>query len=396
MKKILFLLPMMNGICFAKNLTEIYDLASQSGTLSSDLQNAKKDLDQIRVQLGNYPIITELTDLKSAFNDPSLKDSKVDPTSGTFIAGILDASTSKIKSMEELSKPIVFDPSIQSSEAKEQVQERRFQVCSNILGDKFPDVTSQFYSKVSIPYDSKIRKAQTELSVTEKNIASRIKNHLETFDPGIQKILGSLYRIKIENGVVTRLYFSTLNLNIGDTQYVKDTDEVGLTIGMLVNIITDYDKYFMVTYECLGDLTSRALTDPKLAIAWKVDSEELKTEMNLNAKILNDKISGAHYVSQKVSLLNQMQINFLLDLMIQLRKDQISNLPIHLTVAQLAYDVGVDPKRKSMEQELINDMGFYQKFYKDITRLSEYLREKSMKDKVQTDILNGIRSGGNK
>ena len=328
----------------------------------------------------------------------------------TYFKKVLLGAADRLQIQEQYDSPEVFDPSSFEHEIDQKIQTRRRAFFEKALGPDFESIYNQLRAQLSIkPADtSSAPLPENTAENAGMNIVVRtnlLANYIGMTQPKggeqvsegeapsppsqtIEAVLGQLYRVDVFDDVTTKLRFSKLNLPVGSLQAVASTEEVALSLSMLINVRTELDTYlvFVLGYvhEALekkkADLiTQKAAFEEHGVWTWeKTQYDSVNEQLSQLEPVLShvhEQYEGAKWANKMLSGLSPKQLDFLIDLMLQLRGDDI---PVAADAQKLA---GLAEKNSD---KYMDDYQFYKTTHEELYRLENYLdAERQMEAKVQ-------------
>ena len=303
-------------------------------------------------------------------------------TSSSVLKSNLAHAIDQLYQMDQYEKPETFDPSKTKGEVLADIASKRKALVEKVLQPNWNKMISEINVRLSQPADNGYMadwKAEREVAVK-----------LQTIIPAeITQALGNLESLTIFEGVVTRLDFKK-----GDIQSP-------VSIPMLVNIRTLKDDYYLLAQEILLDLMeSKMKTYYKTKksegdIQYQVDEKGefilrslKKEEAEEFVKIKNayelviKKYKGAREAHERISVLSESQIHWLLDLLIQLRAE---NWVAGFEVMPLQLRAGQDG-----ESQATIDALFYKDLYQSLYDLEEFLTQEQEAKKLQQKLMEDV------
>jgi hypothetical protein len=328
-------------------------------------------------------------------------------TSSAFFKQVLAKGALALHRDEAYGKPATFDPSDFNYEIDQKVRRHMLDVCRSTLGGALAQLTEEFAAmrarnKASDAAEA-ANDAKTALLSGAAIEAYILRN--EPRAPGqplIADILGHMYQVQAIDGVVTKIRFTRRgDVKLGATDVLGDADATSVTLSMLAGFRADRDRYFLDIQDCFVDyLESQAAAAAKdkkeLDDTWvekhtaagKEKMAKLDERIAMLAQVKSEavaKYDGAKAAAQLLGRLSRAQVNFLLDLMIQLRGNDI---PVEDEMRTYAMYSSVAAK-----SDVNKDFVFYHALHEDLYQLSDALSEEKKNEENQKTVLEGIRSG---
>jgi len=428
-------------------------LKSDEPTLKAEV---KERLINLRQSLGVQSPKIELVDVKTG--KPLAYGTEMVREKRTFSSSIFKESTSKaalrLRNEERLGKPAAFNPGKELQEALAEAESVRDALVLKSIGNM-----EVFISRVAKLVESENQRI-ADNSNAEQPLEAQVKLALDKWiganDPGkdnspISSKLGGLTRVEIYDGVVTRLIFER---NEFPTDYVVPTHEdeipakrIELSQSMLITFRVGEDAFYLDVLRALlktldqeidtymyvknADGTYVMTEKPLLSAPWsKFVPEQKRRELNNKEtaalerrKFIRPYIAkryeGARLANAFLKSLSPEQINFLIDMFLQL---QVSLVPAPtesedlinyaITEANKAFDIQESVNKKfdktksiskednlslvaaqERRQKIDRDVATFKQADVELSALSSYLRMEKQMINAHRDRLKDLEEG---
>ncbi len=288
----------------------------------------------------------------------------------------LQTEIESIRNQERREKPPVFDPSVGIGEQNAATYVLRKEFCDKNFTKKFEQLSNEISSLVSRPRPTvaagKLARA-TGLNKERRALIAEylIKNEPKGI-PAIQDRIGKLTDVAFVDGNVSRLIFTPAA--------GAQLDRMPISLSALTTFRTNVDKYFIIVQGCyLSHLLDRKEDKKKGA-----ESKEL---LDAVYPIAHDLYTGSLAVNSLLSRLTKGQLDFLLDLFIQLRTQEIP-VEEEMSSEDLAtwnpkkiasivsyIESRIEKADKKSAQTMLADYQYYRLMHRQLYELEEYLSE---------------------
>ncbi|MEO0335775.1 MAG: hypothetical protein AAF202_05250 [Pseudomonadota bacterium] len=186
-----------------------------------------------------------------------------------------------------------------------------------------------------------------------------------------------------------------------------DHNETTMSLGIMINIVTGLDKYFVASNKYIINLLELELK-PLLEEAesyrgWggTFMNGDKKARMNIYIAVVDHmkaKLKGAEFIHDQLMSLSPEQQRLLLDMFLQLKGD---NIPTEHDMAHFAtwtesLPQDVSPKDlPEAQKSKLADIGYYAGLDSDLGFLEAFLQEESDNQAAVDEIVEGLREGSN-
>lgn len=227
-------------------------------------------------------------------------------------------------------KPAPLDPSLFQNELRDQKRERRVESCLKSMEKEFPSLLNQ-YAEMIVTSNKAVETGAGDQGELIKTIRAYIFDSQPKGGGAIESILGELKKVDYADGVIQRLKFVpplTGNKLVDFAAWMPVDRTVGITLSMLSTFRMGRDEYFVATMDCFVSALSSALKkeeersplEKRLARTLAGQSQGL---IQMVHDVAVQDLRGSLHVNQTLSKLSVKQLNFLIDMMLQFRGDDV-------------------------------------------------------------------------
>jgi hypothetical protein len=375
------------SISYGENLSAYRKLEIKSSeTLSKDVvgieNKAKEKVQALRALNGQFRDIDLKDENQKPISYPSEMVRPLRKFSSSFLRSALSQAGQTLKEKEQHGQPRLFDPSLQINEIQEANWESKRKVFDEeIIQKKINNISiynhliNQIYVEAKIAQlDQSVAQGPSLTTPFEAQISKSLQNHIKDYQPKaedlkkpatfkkIEDVVGALDHVEIYDGYVTRLHFAR-NEN-GNTVLTP------VNLGMLANIRSGEDEYFVIM---LGLISEHI--DNEVDSFYKVDEKEggfkkdktgnrirksiSKTEserldrLELVQPYITKKFNEAVAANHLLLGLDPVQLSFLIDMMLQLRRQDIpAEGELNILKEQLSMEMtAIENKNEVIESE---------------------------------------------
>jgi hypothetical protein len=412
LKKLSLIILLISSSSFAYNLSHYRKF---QGPDASSIEVAKERVKKLHALLDTKSEdMSELSESEGVFTQTAEYQRFHSVRVTDYVKRVLLNIADELQIEEQYGAPDVYDPSLFQAEQDEKKQLRRNKFCKRVLGDNFDVIYKEMTAQVKQSEASISKKelpesagenviARTELIASyineniPKNIKTKVNENDERVETSVSLIesIGHLYRVDVYDDVTTKLRFTKDDMPLGSLKPLRDDKEIALSLSMLINIRTELDNYLVYVLSYIVERLEARKVNIKQKMSdlqdwgglWgseKVEHAALESDLTLLNSVLvhlQEKYEGALLANQILYQLDPKQIDFLIDLLIQLRGGDI---PVMEDIETLKTIV-----TSSTNIDHVMDYNFYKKLSDELYRLENYLTaERAMKKKVAEVISN--------
>lgn len=302
-------------------------------------------------------------------------------TSSLFIKTILEKAILAMKKDAEVDKPMTYKPSTWVNREEVDAVERKHKllVCKKTIGDDMSRIVDYFAILASDSRHGTGTAEKTEVIRPEpaENAQARVKeiqNYLDlqmprSADQKIAQILGTVSSAEVVDGYVTQVNFSA-------------EKSFPLTLSSLVTFRTGEDDYFLQVLDCVGEFVSSSIEVYERQVAEAKSDKNKKSNSDATSLeketlpmlkgvygFASEKFLGAIQVHERLVRLSTPQVNFLLDLFLQMNA---TDIPAETEIEGLkSYLVQMAQDGKSN----LVDFQYYTTEHEQLSRLDDKLRD---------------------
>ncbi len=352
------------------------------------------------------------------------------PSASDFLKRFMRSGISALKDLQVYSKPQTFDPSEYDFERDLSENKRVFdafnQVIENQIGKgegkvQFRDLAISFYDKyvkderpednvacndlsdvTNQFYDAELLQSHSgPAKILEDYIKNQAPAKVTNSPEGgpqstsISDVLGKIRRLDVVDGKVRRLKITTCTkVPFGAKVSLLSKEETTVTLGILINIVTGMDAFFLKTQEffikMIDDLRTPLVIDMQRYYGLgkyiiPIINQEAEADLEIYDKILavmKQRQEGAKFIHNQLMSLSKEQQFFLLDMLIQLQVDEIPSRQDVGLLDELRISKTSNPDEKfvhpnDMEdrKDMIADVDYFKSLDRDLGYLEDYLNE---------------------
>lgn len=393
---------------YAKNQVEHFKALSQ------------KRLSSIRESLGTasikMPGIEELQNLKS--------NQVRSMGSSDFVKRFYRKALLSLKEQSLYGSPQIVDPSTMWHEVQEQEDEYYGSIMTRFI-EEFQSNLDTDLESLFFTYHIKVVEADEDVEVRCKNLNSKstnkvdtqLKNLAQVIENHLPKAIGSLgyiRRIDITDGRVVKLKINDCqNAPLGSEANLSDQDETTITIGLLINMITKNDAFFIESQrqllrilegeiQKLKDKDDENSTEVFSLIKFGGLDQDEQTKLNIlieTKEHLLARHEGAKAIHKRLDALSEVEVKKLLDALLQLQfediptsEDIVAMRKYHMALIKHAQE---SPKFAKTYEKNIKayeaDFMYYKSLHEDLYLLENFLSEKKSQNKVLQEVINNIK-----
>lgn len=320
----------------------------------------------------------------------------------------LDDTVRSLKEEENRKASATFDPSWFLSEADAAKQARRREFCEKRLGAKFPQLVEEYagyLAKRSQPGYSYASDAAAARRMEERRRAMTA-HYLQSLQPKdqpggtIESKIGGLERLEFVDGQTTQMLFVKRNPAAGNAI----AEALPTSLSMLATYRSGEDPYFVAILSCFEQYVTDRAEDRR-------PGKEPKEKLLGILRDLREKLAGARQVTLALDRLSKPQVNFLIDMFLQMAGTEVPgedematdfgdgkavpSLPSYV----FAFDEANrnNPAKAAELQGKLLDYRFYKLQHEQLFRLEDALESEAKMSATTDRVLKDIKNvRGNK
>ncbi len=304
-------------------------------------------------------------------------------------------SAEKLREKEMRDKPPTFEPSSFLHEVDGQIDTLRKQYCEAQVVKEFPKMANEVGAFLAKGKVRVVTPANEDAAKkVEATRAALLQEYLQKNQPAIQTLLGKAERVQFVDGHVAKIVFVKRGEGGGVTEMLP------ASLSMLVTYRTAMDKYFLVLQDCFLEYLNARL-DKK-----REGTEDKKLLASIRPDV-SEHLDGSRGVNSILARLNRGQVDFLIDLFLQLRRsdiptedemipDKAENWDPAKVPSVLIYVADYEAKNRGKRElegsveTMMNEYKYYRLLHSQLYDLENYLNEEhktAAKTKLIVDAL---------